>query len=129
MLQEGMDVVQAAAHVMAHRGAILTNRSFRRRLVTLAYHENRLPACLERMDEPQAMPSVYRWDTASVRELLVLAYLATRAKYFGSFYDGNTRPLHAYIRDAYMSRQWGEVQRLQQRRQLLSSLLAWPDGR
>ena len=129
MLQEGMDVVQAAARVMAHRGAILTNRSFRRRLVTLAYHENRLPACLERMDEPQAMPSVYRWDTASVEELLVLAYLATRAKYFGSFYDGNMRPLHAYIRDAYMSRQWGEVQRLQQRRQLLSSLLAWPDGR
>jgi hypothetical protein len=129
MLEENMDVVEAAAHVMARRGAILTNRSFRRRLVTLAYHKNCLPLCLETVDSPRAVPSVYRWDTLSVEELLILAYLATRTRYYSSYYDSNMRSLQAYIADAHMSRQWEQVQRLHQRRQLLSSMLGWPDGR
>jgi protein-tyrosine phosphatase len=50
MFEENMDVVEAAAHVMARRGAVLTNRSFRRRLVTLAYRENSRPICLETLE-------------------------------------------------------------------------------
>jgi protein-tyrosine phosphatase len=129
MLETELDVVQAAAHVMARRGAILTNRTFRRRLVTLAYEENRLLQCLETVDTPLPIASVYRWDTSSVEELLILAYLATRARYYASFYDGDRRSLQAYIADAHVSRQSEQVQWLHQRHRLLSSLLGWPDGR
>jgi len=126
MLNSRLDIVQACVRVMSHRGAILSNRSFRRRLVRLAHRKMRLPLSPGALDLPHVVSGAYRWDTPSVEELLVLCFMATRAGRYFSFPDSTRRTLADHIADARAAQRWSQLLVLQQRKCLLSHIMQWP---
>ena len=125
MLNSRLDIVQACVRVMSRRGAILSNRSFRRRLVMLAHRKMRLPLSLGTPDVPQGVSGAYRWDTSSVEELLILCFMATRAGRNFSFPDSTRRTLADHIADARAAQRWSQLLVLQQRKCLLSHIMQW----
>ena len=123
MLEANLNLVEACVHVMCHRGEILTNRSFRRRLVILAAQEECLRVCCLPFDVPQPVPGVYRWDTSSAEELLTLCYVATRTGMYFDYLDSTLRTISECIRDAAASQQWEQLCILVERRFLLASIM------
>ena len=114
-LESDLDIAQACAQVMSQRGSILSNRSFRRRLVALAHRNMRLPLSLGPVDIAQSVSGPYRWDALSVEELLILCFMATRAERYFEFPDNTGRTFAVFIADATASRRWSQLVMLQQR--------------
>ena len=116
-------VVSAVEMVMAVRGEILTNRSFRAQLIQEAMEHDLLPDYGLRTRFVRTEIGPHTWETHVPEELLELVWVSVARGTGLRQPDAVGKNLWTYIREAAGRRKWPEHARLLRRLTLLRGLI------